>query len=64
MDHPHMFPGVHPDLIVAGFTIVLAIIQIAWAVIARTNETGMKWNAGQRPRPASWRDDWPGPRPI
>ena len=53
MDHSHMFPGVHPDLIVAGFTIVLAIIQIAWAVIARTNETGMKWNAGPRDTAAS-----------
>jgi len=48
MDHPHMFSDVHPDLIVAGFAIVLALIQIMWATVARTNETGMKWNAGPR----------------
>jgi len=48
MDHPHMFSDVHPDLIVAGFTIILALIQILWAAAARTRELGVKWNAGPR----------------
>lgn len=48
MHHPILFPDVHPDLIVAGFTIILALIQILWAAAARTRELGMKWNAGPR----------------
>ena len=28
--------------------IVLALIQILWAAAARTNELGLKWNAGPR----------------
>lgn len=48
MHHPQLFSDVHPDLIVAGFTIVLALVQILWAAAARTNELGMKWNAGPR----------------
>ena len=38
----------HPDLIMLAFTLILAIVQIAWAAVARTNETGLKWNAGPR----------------
>ncbi|WP_051257253.1 MAPEG family protein [Brevundimonas aveniformis] len=48
MHHPSIFSDVHPDLIVAGFTIVLALVQILWAAAARTNELGLKWNAGPR----------------
>lgn len=48
MHHPHLFPGVHPDLIVAGFAIVLALIQIMWAAAAHTKELGLKWNVGAR----------------
>jgi len=48
MHHPTMFADVHPDLIVAGFTIVLALVQILWAAAARTQELGLKWNAGPR----------------
>ena len=48
MHHPHLFSDVHPDLIVAGFAIVLALIQILWSAAARTNELGLKWNAGPR----------------
>ncbi len=48
MHHPSIFSDVHPDLIVAGFTIVLALIQILWATVARTRELGTKWNTGAR----------------
>jgi hypothetical protein len=48
MHHPQFFSDVHPDLIVAGFSIVLALVQILWAAAARTNELGLKWNVGPR----------------
>lgn len=37
-----------PEFILLAFTLILAIVQIAAAAVARTLETGMKWNAGPR----------------
>ncbi len=37
-----------PDFIMLAFTLVLAIVQILWAASARTQELGLKWNAGAR----------------
>lgn len=37
-----------PEFILAAFTLVLAIIQIGAAGMARTAELGAKWNAGPR----------------
>lgn len=42
------FAGMHPDLVMVAFTIILALFQILLAAAARTAETGMKWNAGPR----------------
>ena len=38
----------HPDLIMVAFTLILALIQIGLAGMARTAELGAKWNAGPR----------------
>lgn len=48
----------HPDLIMVAFVIILAIVQIAWAAVARTQELGPKWNAGPRDEVA------PPPGPV
>lgn len=37
-----------PEFILVAFTLVLAIIQIGAAGMARTTELGAKWNAGPR----------------
>jgi uncharacterized MAPEG superfamily protein len=37
-----------PEFIMLAFTLVLALIQIGWAAMARTAELGVKWNAGPR----------------
>lgn len=37
-----------PEFIVLACTLVLAIVQIAAAAVARTAELGAKWNAGPR----------------
>jgi len=37
-----------PEFIVLAFVLILAIVQIAVAAIARTAELGVKWNAGPR----------------
>lgn len=37
-----------PEFIMLAFVLVLAIVQIMWAAAARTNELGLKWNAGAR----------------
>lgn len=37
-----------PEFILVAFTLVLAIIQIGAAGMARTAELGAKWNAGPR----------------
>ncbi|WP_125257041.1 MAPEG family protein [Brevundimonas fluminis] len=37
-----------PDLILLAFTLILALVQIAAAGLARTAELGAKWNAGPR----------------
>lgn len=37
-----------PEFIVLAFVLILAIVQIGWAAIARTAELGVKWNAGPR----------------
>lgn len=37
-----------PEFIMLAFTLILAIVQIAWAAMARTGELGLKWNAGPR----------------
>lgn len=37
-----------PEFILVAFTLVLAIIQIGAAGMARTAELGAKWNAGAR----------------
>lgn len=58
MIHDHIFGDLHPDLAVAGFTIVLAVVQIFWAAAARTKELGPKWNAGPRDEPP------PPPGPV
>jgi Predicted membrane protein len=42
----------HPDLIMLAFTLILALVQILLTVMARTAETGMKWNAGPRDTPS------------
>jgi len=46
--HMNLFPDVHPDLVLAAFVIILAVINIFWAAAARTKELGAKWNAGPR----------------
>lgn len=46
--HTNLFPGLHPDLVLAAFTIVLAVINIFWAASARTKELGVRWNTGPR----------------
>lgn len=46
--HMNLFPDLHPDLVLAAFTIVLALVHIFWAASARTKELGVKWNAGPR----------------
>ena len=37
-----------PDLILLAFTLILTLVQIAAAGLARTAELGAKWNAGPR----------------
>lgn len=37
-----------PEFIVLAFTLILALIQIGAAGMARTTELGAKWNAGPR----------------
>ncbi|WP_332660616.1 MAPEG family protein [Brevundimonas sp.] len=37
-----------PEFIVLAFVLILAVVQILAAVIARTAELGVKWNAGAR----------------
>jgi Predicted membrane protein len=37
-----------PDLILLAFTLILALVQIAAAGLARTAELGAKWNGGPR----------------
>ncbi|CAN5406703.1 MAPEG family protein [soil metagenome] len=37
-----------PEFVVLAFTLILAILQIAAAAIARTAELGTAWNAGPR----------------
>ncbi|CAN5242438.1 MAPEG family protein [soil metagenome] len=37
-----------PEFVALAFVLILAIIQIAAAAIARTAELGMNWNAGPR----------------
>lgn len=37
-----------PELILLAFTLILALIQIGAAGMARTAELGAKWNAGPR----------------
>ena len=37
-----------PEFVALAFTLILAIVQIAAAGIARTAELGAKWNAGPR----------------
>ena len=37
-----------PEFIVLAFVLILAIVQIAAAAVARTAELGTKWNAGPR----------------
>lgn len=37
-----------PEFIVLAFTLILAILQIGAAGMARTAELGLKWNAGPR----------------
>jgi uncharacterized MAPEG superfamily protein len=37
-----------PEFIALAFVLILAIVQIGWAAIARTAELGVKWNAGPR----------------
>ena len=37
-----------PEFIMLAFTLILAIVQIGWAGVARTAELGLKWNAGPR----------------
>lgn len=37
-----------PEFIVLAFTLILAIVQIFAAAGARTQELGLKWNAGPR----------------
>ena len=46
--HQNVFEGLAPDLVMLAFTLVLALIQIAAAGMARTAELGGKWNAGPR----------------
>lgn len=40
-----------PEFIVLAFVLILAVVQILAAVIARTAELGVKWNAGARDEP-------------
>ena len=37
-----------PELILLAFTLILALVQIGAAAMARTAELGVKWNAGPR----------------
>jgi uncharacterized MAPEG superfamily protein len=37
-----------PEFIALALTLILAIVQIGWAGVARTAELGAKWNAGPR----------------
>ncbi|MGZ9100435.1 MAG: MAPEG family protein [Brevundimonas sp.] len=37
-----------PEFIMLAFTLILAVIQIGGAAVARTAELGVKWNAGPR----------------
>lgn len=37
-----------PEFILLAFTLILAVVQIGAAAIARTAELGPKWNAGPR----------------
>ena len=37
-----------PEFILLAFTLILALVQIGAAAIARTAELGAKWNAGPR----------------
>ena len=37
-----------PEFILLAFTLILAVVQIGWAAMARTAELGVKWNAGPR----------------
>ncbi|WP_235561511.1 MAPEG family protein [Brevundimonas sp. Root1279] len=37
-----------PEFIMLAFTLILALVQIGAAAIARTAELGAKWNAGPR----------------
>lgn len=37
-----------PEFVALAFVLILALVQIGWAAIARTAELGVKWNAGPR----------------
>jgi uncharacterized MAPEG superfamily protein len=37
-----------PEFVALAFVLILAVVQIGWAAIARTAELGVKWNAGPR----------------
>lgn len=37
-----------PEFIMLAFTLILALVQIGAAAMARTAELGVKWNAGPR----------------
>jgi uncharacterized MAPEG superfamily protein len=37
-----------PEFVLLAFTLILAVVQIGAAAVARTAELGVKWNAGAR----------------
>lgn len=46
--HQNLFGGLAPDLVLLAFALILALVQIGLAGMARTAELGAKWNAGPR----------------